>query len=64
MRRGQQKNYIKIMNRPTDQEISDKRDEASDATYKASKYPGMTYAEGIRDALEWVLGEAEDTLNV
>lgn len=52
------------MNRPTDQEISDKRDDASDAALKALKYPGMTYADGIRDVLEWVLGDAEDELDV
>lgn len=25
-----------------------------------SKYPGMTYEQGIRDALEWVLGESDE----
>lgn len=52
------------MKKPTDQEISDKRDDAADAVMKAPKYPSMTYAQGIRDALEWVMGDAEDELDV
>jgi len=26
-------------------------------------YSGMTYEQGIKDALEWVLGEGEDPLS-
>jgi hypothetical protein len=48
--------------KPTDQEISDKRDEAASAARKPPKYPSMTYAEGVRDALEWVMGDLEDEL--
>lgn len=50
------------MNQPTEKEISDKRDEAATAAMRPPKYPGMTYAEGIRDALEWVMGDYEDDL--
>jgi hypothetical protein len=37
--------------------IQDMADNASDAAYKPSKYSGMSYEEGIRDALDWVLDE-------
>jgi len=50
--------------KPTDQEIEDKRNKAQDATMRRSQYPGMTYEEGVRDALEWVMGEREDGLDV
>lgn len=26
----------------------------------SSRFPGMTYEQGIREALEWVTGETED----
>lgn len=26
-------------------------------TYAASKYPGMSYEQGVAEALEWVLGD-------
>lgn len=53
------------MEKPTNQQISDKRDRAADSVAEdGNKYPGMTYTEGIRDALEWVLGDTEDDLEV
>jgi hypothetical protein len=53
------------MEKPTEEEIENKRDEASDAVFDGSpRFQGMSYQEGIRDALEWVLGEAEDELEV
>ncbi len=30
-----------------------------DATHETN-YPGMTYAEGVRAALEWILGDADE----
>ena len=36
-------------------EIEAAADRASDMVYAGSKYPGMTYEQGIRVALEWVL---------
>lgn len=51
------------MNKPTEEEIQEMRDKAADAAAKPPKYPGMTFAEGIRDALEWVLGDAEEELD-
>jgi len=49
----------------TDEEIQDVIDKASKLTSKGkSKFPGMSYEEGIRDALEWVLNDdAENPLD-
>lgn len=52
------------MRKPTDEEISDKRDQAASAVNKPDSYRGMTYAEGIRDALEWVMGDLDDDLEI
>jgi hypothetical protein len=41
------------------QEIEDLKNKAEDANAEGSKYPGMSYEEGIAAALSWVLGEAE-----
>jgi len=49
------------MNQPTEQEISDKRDEAAE---KTSGDATSQYAEGVRDALAWVLGDMEDGLEL
>lgn len=38
--------------------IQDKADKASSAASTPSRYPGMTYEEGVRDALDWVLDES------
>lgn len=48
------------MKTPDKDEIQDMRDKAANACHKGSKYPGMSYEEGLRDALEWVLGDAEE----
>lgn len=50
------------MERPDLDKIEEKRNEAASAATKPSRFPGMTYAEGVRDALEWVMGELEDDL--
>lgn len=36
--------------------VQDMADQASDAAYKP-KFTGMSYEEGVRDALNWVLDE-------
>lgn len=43
-------------------EISDKRDEVHENS--DSKYPGMTYEQGIADALDWVLDADSEDLEV
>lgn len=40
-----------------EQQIQDMADDASDEAHKPSKYTGMSYEEGVRDALDWVLDE-------
>lgn len=55
------------MKLPSKKEIEDKRDEAAETT-RFQQTTGQasgsgTYAEGIRDALAWVLGD-EDELEV
>ena len=37
-------------------EIEKAIDRASDMVNKGSNFGGMTYEEGIREALEWVIG--------
>ena len=46
----------------TEEEIQQMADLASDRTHEASHFKGMTYEEGIRDALDWVLGDYEGDL--
>lgn len=41
-------------------EIQAMCDKAADAAMEGSKYPGMSYEEGIREALDWVLGNIPD----
>ena len=53
-------NQLKELRRTSGDEIEAKRNAVADkASTTGSKYPGMSYEEGIRDALEWVLGEYE-----
>lgn len=33
---------------------------AAEAIEQGSKYPGMTYEEGVRAALEWVTGDVSE----
>ena len=48
----------------SNKEIDDLIDRCAEQTNKGgSKYPGMTYEQGIREALEWITDEgAEDPL--
>jgi hypothetical protein len=41
-------------------EIDDVRGVATDAMDAGSKYPGMSYEEGIIAALDWATGESDD----
>lgn len=47
------------MTTPTDQEIIDEMWAASDQANEGSKWPGMSYEEGVAAALKWVVGETE-----
>lgn len=53
-----------VIPRPTDEEISAKRDDACEAVIGATLVEDAKYKEGIRDALAWVLGDMEEGLEV
>lgn len=40
----------------TPKEIRELLDEALQRSTQKSKWPGMTYEEGVRDTLDWLLG--------
>jgi hypothetical protein len=44
----------------TDDEIYEQIDKAQKGMNIGSKWPGMSYEEGVRAALDWVLGDAEE----
>jgi hypothetical protein len=44
---------------PGEQEISDLRDDAAQATNDRINPDDIKYAEGVRDALAWVIGDDE-----
>ncbi len=58
--------FTKGKNMKDESEIRDEYDRMADAAASAdedgSKFRGMTYEQGLRDALEWVLGEYEGDL--
>jgi hypothetical protein len=47
-----------------EKEINEAAERAADLRYAASdsgsKYPSMTYEDGLRDALDWVCGNQDD----
>ncbi len=48
------------MGKPTENEINDVLNEcASHEDDGTSKYPGMTYDQGVSTAVRWMLGEEE-----
>lgn len=51
------------MNRPTEDEINNLLNACVESENEGeSKYPGMTYEQGIKDAIMWMQGEAENPL--
>jgi hypothetical protein len=44
---------------PGEQEISDHRDDAAQAAHDRADPDAIKYAEGVRDALAWVIGDDE-----
>ena len=47
---------------PSKIEIEEQIEIATDCEIKGrSKFPGMTYEQGVRNALEWVLGYSDST---
>lgn len=45
--------------KPGEQEISDLRDDAAQASHVRADPDAIKYAEGVRDALAWVIGDDE-----
>jgi len=46
---------------PTEEEIEDQRNEAAAvAAEEGTRVPGMSYEEGVRDALAWVMGDSDE----
>jgi len=48
------------MSEPTKKQIEDQLAQAIDASANGSKWPGMSYEEGVAAALRWVLGESDE----
>lgn len=44
----------------TKEEIYEQIDKASERIENGETYSGMTYEEGIKDALEWITGDVGD----
>ncbi len=44
----------------SEQEVDEVLNFAAEALDEGSKYPGMSYEEGIQNALLWLLGELDD----
>lgn len=48
-----------MMGRPTDDEIIDQRELAAETAH-ATKWPAMSYEQGVETALDWVLGNGDE----
>ncbi|MFT4288188.1 hypothetical protein [Nocardioides sp.] len=48
------------MSRPTDEQIGEQYDAAMDSAASGSKWPNMSYEQGVASALAWVTGD-DDT---
>ncbi|HET8898425.1 MAG TPA: hypothetical protein VFN09_06630 [Rhodanobacteraceae bacterium] len=48
---------------PTRDEIERKMLTAAELEDERSQFPGMTYEQGVAEALRWVLGMAQDPLS-
>lgn len=45
----------------TEEEVNEVIDKASEQESKGrSRWPGMTYEQGVRNALDWILGNSDD----
>lgn len=48
------------MNKPTEEQINNVLNECADNIMDGhSKYPGMTYEQGVESAIQWLLGDSE-----
>ena len=44
------------MEKPTQQQIDDVLNRAAEAEEEGTKWPGMSYEQGVKAGIEWVLG--------
>ena len=47
------------MAEPTETEINEVLDKCAQACNEGSKFPGMSYEEGVKYAIEWMHGEGD-----
>ena len=50
--------------KPTEQEVHQLLDICSEAMENGSKYPGMSYEDGLRDGIDWVTEGGEPPLEI
>lgn len=51
------------MSRPTQEQIDDVLNRAAVVHDEGTRWPGMSYEEGVENALRWMLGEGGDPMN-
>lgn len=52
-----------LSDKPNSEQIDDQLNKAHDFTDEGrNPYPGMTYVEGVRDALQWVQGQGDEPI--
>lgn len=44
----------------TEEEIDEQLNKAIEGSYKPSRWPSMTYEQGVRAAMDWLLGDDDD----
>ena len=49
-----------ITMKPTEAEMHEQIDAANEAIENGSKYPGMSYEDGVKASLEWAMGETTE----
>ena len=49
------------MSKPTEDEVREEIDRANSSNEEGSRYPGMTYEEGVVAALGWMLGDIKSS---
>lgn len=50
------------MSKPSEKEVYEVLDKCSEASENGSAYPGMSYEDGLRDAINWMNGDEENPL--
>jgi len=44
----------------TDEEIEDLARRAAERSHQPTRWPGQTYEQGVRDALDWLTGDNDE----